>query len=412
MFKGINVVSISVPAHPAMVSGDARHAKTRLAPSGRAARSESATGGVLPHIGARYRPTPAWAAIRVKESTMLRHLPSCVALVGCFSVLDAAHAHHSYSEYDDKQIVEIEGTLQRSALQNPHVHFFVQGTDKNGRPITWDLEAISLNWLQRTKVPLKMFEAGNRVKFAGWPSKRAPERIYALNMLAEDGQEILLFRTAAPRWASTTLGYGAEEAQSFYEGGVPNQEHTLFHVWASHLGNPENALSPTAPLALTESAKQAVAAFDPVNESTESGCTPKGMPRLMSQPPPMEFIDNGDTILMRMEEYDTVRTIHMTASAHPEVQPRTPLGYSVGRWDGETLVVETTRSNYPYLTATGVPQGPNARFVERFSSTSDGSRLNYSLVITDPDTLLAPAELKRIWVYRPGETVLPFSCKQ
>ena len=51
----------------------------------------------------------------------------------------------------------------------------------------------------------------------------------------------------------------------------------------------------------------------------------------MSQPPPMEFIDRGDTILLRMEEYDTVRTIHMTAAADPGTQPRTPLGYSVGR---------------------------------------------------------------------------------
>lgn len=335
-----------------------------------------------------------------------------VGFMTCLLASTSASAHHSYSEYDDKTIVEIEGTLERVALQNPHVHFFVKGVDGNGRAVTWDLESTSLNWLQRTQVPPELYRAGARVKFAGWPSRRSVSRMYVLNMLAENGQEVLLFRTAQPRWASTTLGFGADEAQSFYQAGVASGSTSLFHVWASHLGDPAAGFAAKAPLALTESAKQAVAAFDPVNDSTESGCTTKGMPRLMSQPPPMEFVDNGDTILMRMEEYDTVRTIHMTATTNPETEPRTPLGYSVGRWDGETLVVETTRANYKYLTAAGVPQGPDARFVERFSPSSDGSELHYSLVITDPDSLLAPAEFTRIWVYRPGERVLPFSCRQ
>jgi hypothetical protein len=53
-----------------------------------------------------------------------------------------------------------------------------------------------------------------------------------------------------------------------------------------------------------------------------------------------------------------------------------------------------------------------APVVERFTPTSDGSRLDYSLVITDPESLTTPAELRRIWVYRPGEEVLPFNCTE
>jgi hypothetical protein len=113
-----------------------------------------------------------------------------------------------------------------------------------------------------------------------------------------------------------------------------------------------------------------------------------------------------------MEEYDSTRTIHMTDAANPETQPKTPLGYSVGRWDGKTLVVETSRGNYPYMTSAGVPLGPNASFVERFTPSDDGSRLDYRLVVTDHDSLLKPAEFKRTWVYRPSEEVLPFECKE
>jgi len=298
------------------------------------------------------------------------------------------------------------------AMQNPHVHFYVEGVGTDGRAVTWDLESLSLNWLRRTNVPSELLKVGSEVKFAGWPSKRSPARIYSLNMLAADGQEILLFRSAKLRWRETALGYASEEAQTFYQDGIASDTVTLFRVWASNQGDLGSAFGPTAPLALTEAAEKAVAAFDPVNDSTEKGCTPKGMPRLMSQPPPMEFIDSGGTILLRMEEYGTVRTIHMTGVVDPGTQPRTPLGYSVGRWDGKTLVVETNRVNAPYLNPSGVPLGIGARFVERFTPTADGSRLDYTLTITDPDSLARPAEFTRSWVSRPGEQVLPFECAE
>ena len=72
------------------------------------------------------------------------------------------------------------------------------------------------------------------------------------------------------------------------------------------------------------------------------------MPAIIRQPFPIEFVDRGDTIELKMEEYDTRRTIYMRAAATADV-PRTPLGYSVGRWEGSTLVVETTRLDEPYL---------------------------------------------------------------
>jgi hypothetical protein len=115
---------------------------------------------------------------------------------------------------------------------------------------------------------------------------------------------------------------------------------------------------------------------------------------------------------MRMEEYETIRTFHMSDAADPATQPRTPLGYSVGRWDGTTLVVETTRVSATALNATGVPIGSQAGFVERFTPAADGSRLDYTLDVTDPDSLAAPARFLRTWVWRPGEHVLPYNCKE
>ena len=63
----------------------------------------------------------------------------------------------------------------------------------------------------------------------------------------------------------------------------------------------------------------------------------------MEAPYPIEFINQGDEILLRAEEYDLVRTISMSTEAGLEAQPASLLGHSVGRWEGDTLVVDTSQ---------------------------------------------------------------------
>jgi len=67
----------------------------------------------------------------------------------------------------------------------------------------------------------------------------------------------------------------------------------------------------------------------------------------------MEFVDRGDEIHLRLEEYDTLRTIHLGASRGHSEQPFSRLGYSVGRSEGSTPVVETTRVNWGHFGAVG-----------------------------------------------------------
>ena len=217
-------------------------------------------------------------------------------------------------------------------------------------------------------------------------------------------------RYSKPLWSKKALGYGSDF--SLFETGTATASATLFRTWVSDLDDPD--ANPASLFAgttwpLTAKAREAAARFNPITDTTTEGCTPKGMPAIIRQPFPIEFVDRGATIEMKLEEYDTRRTIHMGASATTDV-PRTPLGYSVGKWDGSTLVVETTRLNEPYINNTGVPMGSMAKLVERFSPSADGSRLSYTIVVTDPDSLTAPVEGKRSWVWRPDEKVMPFNC--
>ena len=134
------------------------------------------------------------------------------------------------------------------------------------------------------------------------------------------------------------------------------------------------------------------------------------MPIIMSVPTPMDFVDRGSSILLRIEEFDTVRTINMDAREDPTAQEKTPLGYSIGHWDGDTLVVETGSVSAKYL-APGVPLGPSASFRETFMPSQDGLRLHYTLRITDPYSLTQPVEQTRSWI-AVAEQVMPFNCTE
>ena len=54
---------------------------------------------------------------------------------------------------------------------------------------------------------------------------------------------------------------------------------------------------------------------------------------------------------------------------------------------------------------------PDAEIVERFTPSADGSRLDYTMTITDPATFTARVTLTKAWEWRPGEEVRPYECR-
>jgi hypothetical protein len=109
-----------------------------------------------------------------------------------------------------------------------------------------------------------------------------------------------------------------------------------------------------------------------------------------------------------IEEYDTRRIVHMRPTG---VSAPGPLGVSVGRWEGTTLVVVTTRSTWGHFDSVGIPLTIDAVLVERFAPSADGARLDYTLEVTDPATFTAPVELKKSWIWRPEVTRGAYECR-
>ncbi len=328
------------------------------------------------------------------------------ALIGLLALSYATLGHHSQAEFDDTFVRELQGEIVAAYWRNPHVNFTLKTVDDDGNEALWEMEAASWNTLARKGVPEDVFKAGDRVRVAVHPSTTRPRHLQVNHVLLDTGMEVILSPSGdQPRWSNEYYGGTARTAES-----APLRESSLtagglFQVWAIAGGR---RVPLDRELPLTDSAREALAAWDPLTEDPLLRCIPPGMPPTMGNPYPMQFSEQDGTILLHLEEFDNARTIHL----YPDDAPRTPapLGYSVGRWDDGTLVVETTDINYPYFNRVGVAQSESVETVERFTVSDDGRRLDYELTITDAATLTEPVTWSTYFVSDRGEVVRSYEC--
>lgn len=342
----------------------------------------------------------------------MKRLLVCLAAKLCSS---AALGHHSAGVYFDvDSVVELSGEVIDVVWRNPHVYFTVQATDG----AIWNVESNSVSILRRMGLTEGMVNAGDRAQIAGWPGRQRQNRLFALNMLLPDDVELILWPGVDARWSDDPLGTASAMAMDGESSPLSlDIANDIFRVWSSNMANPASfplfpdvaGAAPEYPL--TEAARAVRATWNPATENPYLTCEPVGMPRIMGQPYPMEFIDEGERIVLRIELYDVVRTIHMEdGESVADALPPTPQGYSRGNWEGGTLVVRTNRLGWPYFDQSGIPQSPEAELLERFTPSEDGTRLEYSLTVTDPATFTEPVTLRKYWTWRPDARVRPFEC--
>jgi len=99
-----------------------------------------------------------------------------------------------------------------------------------------------------------------------------------------------------------------------------------------------------------------------------------------------------------------------TNGSRGETQPATPLGFSVGRWEGDTLVITTTRIDWPISDRRGVPQSVDAVHVERFTPSADFQTMTSELISTDPVYLVGSVVRTGVYSWRPGQEVERHDC--
>ncbi len=327
-------------------------------------------------------------------SDSLKIFTRSAALIGLLSAHGLVSAHHSITAfYDPRETAEVEGTVTEVFLRNPHIGITLLAETESGGQQEWQIEGGTYNELVRQNFDESTIAAGTRIRVIGLASRRGRNEIYLRRILSAEGNEIM--RAGLDTLSGNTAPDPAADADA----------QGIFRVWVN--GGRLHRLR--NPLSLTPAAEEAKASWNPLTDDPSLRCQPPGMPNANLNPYPIEFVDEGDRITLRIEEWDTVRTIHLNGEVPEDTVP-SPLGYSVGRWEGSTLVIESTRVDYPLLDDSGTPMSGDVRMVERYTLNEDDTRLDYEVIVTDPVFLAEPAVWEAGWAWESGVQIRPFEC--
>jgi len=340
----------------------------------------------------------------------MRRFWQSVTFMVCLNLLvNLAHAHHSQAGiFDSNKTIEITGVVKSVSWRNPHGQILLSVKDAKGVETVWDAETASISILRNRGVDGSTIHAGDRLTIAGSPSLRNRPEILARNVLLPNDYEFTFGSDdayfpagkAGRLIGSTKSNVDVSDARAKASG--------IFRVWSTIMSDPAAFPMFKGGYPMTDAGKAGLAKWDPRNNILLK-CGTKGTPLIMISPLPMEFKKQGDNIIMRLEEYDAMRTIHMNPK---DVAPsrHTMFGFSRGRWEGTTLIVETDHIAAGYFDHLGMPQSEQIKTVERFVPSADYSRLDYTLSTTDPVNFTRPFELKRYFVWKPENTVHPYEC--
>jgi hypothetical protein len=324
-----------------------------------------------------------------------------------------ALAHHSPNvHYDRSQPAEISGVIASVAWRNPHTELIVTAPDASGEEASWVVDARGATQFIRAGLGPEMFRVGDAIRIAGFRGRRNRTALFSTNILLADGRELVSDNFAAPLWApDRAVMLVSGEAPVPTSAPLDAAVDGIFRVWSRDRS--DHGIGGTGrslwldEYPLTAAARAVQASWDRVADNPYIRCE-TGMPAIMDLGTPIEFVEDGNDIVLYLEEQDTVRRIHMTGD--DDSGRGTPLGYSVGRWDGDTLVVTTTDVDWPWFDQSGVPQSDAVELLERFTPSDDGRVLSYEMTVTDAATFTEPVTLERYWVWVPGEEVKPYDC--
>jgi hypothetical protein len=125
-------------------------------------------------------------------------------------------------------------------------------------------------------------------------------------------------------------------------------------------------------------------------EDPDANCTLPGVPRMDSVPNPFKILQSPDEVVILYEAFTTFRQVFLDGRPLPEDPQPAWMGYSIGKWDGDTLVIDTAGFNdLTWLDNAGTPHSESLHVTERYHRRDIG-HLDIQITVDDPKTFLHP----------------------
>jgi hypothetical protein len=344
---------------------------------------------------------------------MLNSRISCRLLAAWLAWLPfAASAHHSLRGYDPDELLELSGEITEVVWRNPHVRVSLSTIDENGEERIWDIESAPITMMERRGISSDFFNVGDRIQVAVNPSKVFQNSARPIVITLVDGETVIFDQESAAT-------HGLLNSSSLRANAIPlpsneadNTATGIFRVWTNRdrhwMQDVRRWWATEHPL--TVSAQKKLDAWDQTTDDLAAQCIPAGMPEAMLMPFPIEFIDAGDEIILNIEEWDNSRTIHLVDNKNANALS-SHLGHSVGRWEGDTLIVRTTQIDYAFFNDQGIPQSEALEVVERFTLSENNTKLDWAATVTDPVTFTETITMPEFhWDWIPEQQLKPYNC--
>jgi hypothetical protein len=350
-----------------------------------------------------------------------------------------ALAHHSNSAYQVDQIVTLTGTVKEWRWMNPHTWLYLTVEGDDGKAQEWAVEGRPPGILGRAGWNSTILVPGERVTVHASPAKNGdPEGIIA-RVTKADGtvlgnqpnfnREATAAAPRAPAPAPAAAGGRPSFAGVYYpaqeggQGAAPPRRPTEPlppPTRSSPTAEGSQGRGPGAPKLTPEYlAKWNVIAASRISGSYEydniANCLPPGMPAMMSAAYGMEIMQDADKITIFSEHQDALRRIFLDGrkpSAQVLADP-TYAGYSTGRWDGDTLIVDTVALTTKSYIDGSSPHSDQMTVQERLRFVEPGV-LENQITVTDPEALTEPWHVVRRYrkaVY-PNDELREFACAE
>ena len=150
--------------------------------------------------------------------------------------------------------------------------------------------------------------------------------------------------------------------------------------------------------------------YDAANGDYTGSCLPFGLPRSVNAPYPFQLIQTDATVAFLFEIGNWFHPVSM-GTEHPRNPNPTWFGHSVGRWDGDTLVIDTVGFNgYTRLDTIGHPHSDALHLVQTLHRT-DADHIAYVMTVEDPKTYEKPWRNERTFTLLEGP-LIEYSCEE
>jgi hypothetical protein len=331
--------------------------------------------------------------------------------------------------YDGSRQVKLQGPVTRIDWVNPHAFFFVDVRDATGTIANWAVEFGAPLDLERDGWKRGTLHIGDVVTVDAIPARSEARQAFAKSVLvggkrlfAPPARRAAAARQPAPKWPDGQVRLGPQPGKKGY-WGVPSAKALVESTAAGVAMTDDGVLinltdadkvAPFKPWAkaLYELRQRQLLKGDPL-----ARCIPPGGPRQFLVPNGFQFVEQRDLgrILVLLgggdRNWRTIFTDGRPQTPPAELVP-TYYGSSVGKWQGDTLVVDSVGFNEKFwLTSGGLPHTEALHLTERFSRP-DLNTLKYEVTVDDPRTYTRPWTGGWTVQWMPDQEIQEFFCEE